>query len=252
MTTFDGHALTVRFLGCGDPLGSGGRMQTSFMVSHSGGHLLLDCGASTMIAMAQQGVPPGDIDLVVLTHLHGDHFGGIPFLLLHAQYGIRRTRPLKIVGPPGTRDRLEMLMEASFPRSWATQWRFDLSIQEIEVGPRQEVEGIGISGLEGSHPSGGPSLALRLEVDGRVICYTGDTAWVPAIAQISRGADLLIAECYRVDRGVPYHMNHADLVEHRGELDAKRIILTHLGENALGRQDELEWEVADDGLVVEV
>src|SRR5207302_8674683 len=98
--------VTVRFLGCGDAFGSGGRFQTCFLVRSDTARFLIDCGASSLIAMNRFGVDPAEIDLILLSHLHGDHYGGLPFFLLDAQILRRRTRPLVIAGPPGLRKRL--------------------------------------------------------------------------------------------------------------------------------------------------
>lgn len=243
-------SVSVRFVGCGDAFGSGGRHQTCFLVTHDAGRFLIDCGASALIAMRQQAIEPRDVDLVLVSHLHGDHFGGLPFLLLDAQYASRRTRALRIVGPPGIEERLRALMEASFPGSSATRWRFPLDIHEIVPGRSRAVAGVSVDAREVRHPSGAPTLALRAEVEGRVVAYSGDSEWVPALTEVARGADLFVAECYRVEPGVPYHLNHADLVEHADELDAKRIVLCHLGREALERRAELAFEVAEDGLEV--
>src|SRR5437763_2124944 len=106
--------LTV--IGCGDAFGSGGRFNTCFMIE-TGRTFLLDCGASTPVAMRARAIDPNTIDGVVLSHLHGDHFGGLPFLLLDAQLPSRRDRPFVIAGPPGTRERINAALEVFFPRS---------------------------------------------------------------------------------------------------------------------------------------
>jgi ribonuclease BN (tRNA processing enzyme) len=214
--------------------------------------MLVDCGASALIAMRQEGVRPEQIDLILLSHLHGDHFGGLPFLLLDGQYATPRTRPLTVVGPPGTPARLEALMEASFPGSWGTDWRFTLELLELAPGERREMGGVAVRAFEVRHPSGAPSLALRIDVDGRVLAYSGDTEWVPALAEAARGADLLITECYRFEPGVPYHLDHATLAEHRGDLAAGRVVLTHLGPQAYERRGDLSFEVAEDGMTLEL
>lgn len=242
--------VSVRFVGCGDAFGSGGRHQTCLLVTHDEGCFLIDCGASALIAMRQQAVDPGAVDLVLLSHLHGDHFGGLPFLLLDAQYASRRTRSLRIAGPLGTEGRLRELMDAAFPGSWATRWRFPLEIDEIVPGRPHVFEGIAVEAWEVRHPSGAPSLALRVELEGQVVAYSSDTEWVPALTDVARGADLFVAECYRVEPGVPYHLSHADLTEHADEMGAERVILCHLGREALERRAELGFEVAEDGLEV--
>ena len=72
--------LTV--IGCGDAFGAGGSLQTSFHVRAAGSTFLIDCGATTLIGMRRLGLQPNDIDTVFVTHLHGDHFGGLPWLLV--------------------------------------------------------------------------------------------------------------------------------------------------------------------------
>ena len=108
--------MKVRFLGSGDAFGSGGRFQTCIHVESGASQLLLDCGASSLIAMRRFGVDPQAIDTVILSHLHGDHFGGVPFLILDGQFK-RRTRPLLVAGPPGVEKRVRDAMEVFFPGS---------------------------------------------------------------------------------------------------------------------------------------
>ena len=95
--------LTVTFAGCGDAFGSGRSCQACI---HLDGQrvaqpVLLDCGATSLSALRRCGLDPGDIAAVFVSHLHGDHFGGLPFLILDGQFS-RRTAPLTIGGPPGT------------------------------------------------------------------------------------------------------------------------------------------------------
>ena len=116
--------LTVRFLGSGDAFASGGRFQTCILVDDAEHRFLLDCGASSLIAMQRYGVDPDSIDAILLTHLHGDHFGGVPFVILGARTRGRRRRPLVVAGPPGTRERLETLGEALFPGMARVKYRF--------------------------------------------------------------------------------------------------------------------------------
>ena len=91
-------AMQLRFVGCGDALGSGGRLNTCFHVSGESVNFLIDCGATSLPALKRYGIARDDIDLVLITHFHGDHFGGLPYLLLDAQFA-KRKRPLVIAGP---------------------------------------------------------------------------------------------------------------------------------------------------------
>src|SRR5262245_35726680 len=97
--------VEVMFLGSGDAFGSGGRFQTCILVKTPTSNFLIDCGASSLVAMKRCGTRPVDIQHILISHLHGDHFGGLPFFLLDAQFSKRET-PLLIAGPPGTQARV--------------------------------------------------------------------------------------------------------------------------------------------------
>jgi ribonuclease BN (tRNA processing enzyme) len=119
--------MQLQFVGCGDALGSGGRYNTCFHVIGDRVNFLIDCGASSLPALKRLDIARNDIDLILITHFHGDHFGGLPFLLLDAQF-TRRTRPLVIAGPSGIETRLPQLMEVMFEHSSKTKQRFELSV----------------------------------------------------------------------------------------------------------------------------
>ena len=95
--------MRLQFLGSGDAFGSGGRFNTCFHLERrQHGNVLIDCGASSMVAIRKWDVDPRGISTILVSHLHGDHFGGLPFFVLDGQFR-RRERPLLVVGPPGTR-----------------------------------------------------------------------------------------------------------------------------------------------------
>ena len=244
-------AVTVTFAGSGDAFGSGGRYQACIHLRPEGGSpLLLDCGATSLSALKRLGLDPGEVAAVVVSHLHGDHFGGLPFLILDGQFS-RRSRSLRVVGPPGTARRLTDTMECLFPGSSGVSRRFDVDVTELAPGPAATVEGAVIRAWEGDHPSGAPPLVLRLSLAGRAIAYTGDTAWTGAITEAAAEADLLIAEAYYQDKNIPYHLRLADLSTHRDQITARRVILTHMSADVLGR-DDTPFERAYDGLTIEL
>lgn len=241
--------MELRVLGCGDAFGSGGRLNTCFHVTAPATCFLIDCGASALIAMRRFGVDPNGIETVFLTHLHGDHFGGLPFLILDAQLVSRRTAPLTVAGPPGLGERLPALMEAMFPGSSAVKRKFTLHVIEVPPQIPVEINGVTVTAFPVEHPSGAPSYALRLGVEDKVLCYTGDTQWVDALVAAARGADLLIAEAYTAERPVRYHLDLATLRRHLPEIGARSVLLTHMSPDMLGRDVE-GCETAEDGRVV--
>lgn len=247
--------MYVKFLGCGDAFGSGGRLNACFLVARKEASFLIDCGASAMVSIRRFGVDPNGIAAIVLSHLHVDHFGGLPSFILDAQLVSRRTRPLLIAGPKGLSMRLDALMEAHFPGSTTVKRKFPIEI--IEISPDLPIDvgstGIRISGYVVRHPSGTPSLALRMTCDGKTLSYTGDTEWVDALITAACNADLLIAEAYCYERKVRFHLDYATLREKIPMIGAKRIVLTHMSSDMLGKVSELQnCEAAYDGLEVEI
>src|SRR5713101_1814245 len=120
--------MHLQFVGSGDAFGSGGRFNTCCHVASGELNFLVDCGASSLVAMKRFGIDCNSIDLIVLTHYHADHCGGVPFLILDAQYVSRRTRPLTIAGPPPVKEWFAHQMEAAFAGSLRTARKFELSL----------------------------------------------------------------------------------------------------------------------------
>ena len=240
----------MTFAGSGDAFGSGGRFQACIHVrSRDHAPVLLDCGATSLSALKAAGLDPGEIGVVFVSHLHGRPFRRAP--VPDPRWSVHpRTSPLTVAGPPGTGARLREVMEALFPGSGDAARRFDVRVAELVPGGTETVAGIAVTSWEVDHPSGAPPLALRLEVGGRTIAYTGDTTWTDDLVAVASDADLLIAEAYYFDKPVPSHLRHADIAAHRGELTSRRIVLTHLSTDMLAQDDHVDFDTACDGLVV--
>jgi ribonuclease BN (tRNA processing enzyme) len=244
--------MQLRFVGCGDALGSGGRFNTCFHVTGSQVNFLIDCGASSLPALKRQGIARDEIDLILITHFHGDHFAGLPFLLLDAQF-TRRTRPLVIAGPQGIATRLTQVMEALFENSSKTKPRFDLSVVALKPEETRAFGAVNVTPFPVVHgESGGPFLAYRVEAEGRVITYSADTEWTETLIPAARDADLFIAEAYYYDKVVKNHLSLKTLEAHLPEIKPKRLMLTHMSDDMLGRLDTLDYTAASDGMVVEL
>jgi ribonuclease BN (tRNA processing enzyme) len=244
--------MQVRFVGCGDAFGSGGRYNTCFHVTGEKANFLIDCGASSLPALKRLGIVRDNIDLVLITHFHGDHFAGLPFLLLDAQF-TRRSRPLVIAGPQGIETRLAQVIEALFENSSRTKQRFDLSVVALEPEQAQDFGAIKVTPYPVVHgDSGGPFLAYRVEAEGRVIAYSADTEWTETLIPAAREADLFIAEAYTYDKVVKNHLSLATLEAHLGKIKPKRLVLTHMSDDMLGRLDTLAHTTASDGMIVEL
>jgi ribonuclease BN (tRNA processing enzyme) len=246
------NKVRIKFLGSGDAFGSGGRLQTCIFVQSDDTGFLLDCGASALISMKQFGVSPLDIDSILITHLHGDHFGGIPFFILDSQLISRRTEPLLIAGPPGLEERITRAMEINFPGSSKIRQKFDIIFKELPEAVSSRVGTINVTPSGVVHGSGAPSYALGVEVAEKTIVYSGDTEWTDSLIKGVDGADLFICETYYYDKKMKNHLNYQTLLDHRSDLSCKRIIVTHMSQDMLDRLDSLELEYAEDGKIIEL
>jgi ribonuclease BN (tRNA processing enzyme) len=240
--------LRLHVLGCGDAFNSGARLHASFWVEATGATLLLDCGPSVLAGLKTQGLSPDSLDAVVISHLHGDHFGGVPFLLLELDIVRRRTRELVIAGPVGIRERATEAMELLFP---GTPLKL-LPVRYVELEPRLSaaIGSAKVTGFPVVHVPETNPLALRLELGGRVLAYSGDTEWTDELLAVADGADVFLCECSTLDLEVPGHLNARTLAGKRDLLRCGRVILIHMGEDVLSAPPPAGFELARDGMRV--
>jgi ribonuclease BN (tRNA processing enzyme) len=242
--------VTVRFLGSGDAFGSGGRFNTCIHVAARSASFLIDCGASSLIAMKRFGVDAANIGLIVISHLHGDHFGGIPFLIRETQIARRRSAPLVIVGPPSTEERVYNATEILFPGAMRQGVSFPLKYVALVPYEPNLIGPLIVTPYPALHTPGTEAHALRIEIEGRVIGYSGDTEWTDALIKVAEDADLFISEAYAFDLGVKNHMSYQILREHRSSLSCRRLVVTHMNPDMLSRLANLKTEGADDGKTI--
>lgn len=243
--------MRVQFAGCGDAFASGGRFNTCLHLTAGNHNVLIDCGASSLVALQKAGIDRCAIDAILLTHFHADHFGGIPFFILDQQFNVKRTRPLQVAGPPGLPDWYARAMALAFPGERTLP--FELTLREVKIGAAETLAGMTVTAFHVVHDDrAGPCLAYRIESGGKTLCYSGDTEWTDALIAAARDADLFICECYTYDKPRKSHMALSVLRQHLPAIGAKRVILTHMSEDMLARMSEVEFDCALDGMVVDV
>ncbi|MGH6620854.1 MAG: MBL fold metallo-hydrolase [Alphaproteobacteria bacterium] len=245
-------SVRVNFVGSGDAFGTGGRFNTCIMVDGAGVRFTIDFGGTSLVALNAQGIHHNTIDAILLTHIHSDHSSGVPIMMMDAMLGAKRDRPLTIAGPKNLKARLEETREVLFPGSSVMEPKFPVTYVELPVQETSEFLGLKVTPYAAKHTWQTDPTALRVEVGGKVVTYSGDGDWTPDLAKASKGADLFIAECYFYEKPVKWHLNYPSIRQHKDEFGAKRMILTHFGPEMLAMADRVPEETAYDGLIVDL
>lgn len=244
--------MRLHILGCGDAFGSGGRNQSGYLVEASDRIFLLDCGPSTLPAMKRAGVDPRRLDAIIVSHLHGDHFGGVPFFFLEYLYLKPRSFPLIIAGPPGTEERVRQLYAIMYGNGRSPMELPPLHFVILNPEQPQDVAGIEVSPFRVPHQSHDVSLGLKIAYQDRKILFSGDSLWTDVFVEQAKGVDLFLCECSFFEEQPGMHVNYRALEANWPRLQCKKLVLTHLGDDMLARIEQLATTVAEDGMVIEI
>lgn len=241
--------MFVQCLGCGDAFGSGGRLNSSFFIRTKTRRILLDCGASALIALKKENLSAADIDIILISHLHGDHFGGLAFVLCEMIALGNRKKMLTIIGPEKTEERTRQALECFFP---GVNLQPDTPVTFLTYTPEKELEfePIKVTAYPAVHAAASDPHSLRLQADNTVIAYSGDTEWSDNLIRVSMNADLFICEGSTWETPVKQHLSIKEVLSQLPRIQARRIVLTHLGDVALNHADSLPLTVARDGMIL--
>jgi ribonuclease BN (tRNA processing enzyme) len=224
--------LTV--LGCGDAFGNGGRNNTSFLLTNeSNEHVLIDCGASTLIRLKNEQIDLEFVSTIIITHFHGDHFGGIPFFLISSIFENRRTSPLTIVGPVGVEKRVLELLEAMYQGT--VEKMVDLKIVFVEYKPDSDLV-IGkkiITAYPVDHSPHSNPHGIRLEWGNKIFAFSGDTSWTESLIPLGKDADIFVCECNFVSGSGFGHISYQELLTNQKRLQCKQLWLTHMNSEVI-------------------
>ena len=244
--------VRVTVLGSGDAFGSGGRLQSAHLVEAPGTTFLLDCGATVLQGLKRFGRDTAAIDFVLLSHLHGDHFGGVPFLFMEYRFERPRTRPFTVCGPPGTRRRVEALFAALYEKGASDPRPFPVRYVEFRPGAARTIAGVRVHPFAVPHVTGVLCFGYRVEVAGRTILYSGDSGWTDEFVTRARGTDLFLCECSTWETRLDIHIAYPEIAARAKDLGCRRLVLTHLGREPLAHRREITLECAEDGMMLEL
>ncbi len=240
--------MKVHILGSGDAYGSGGRNASAYLLNLDGSLVLIDCGPTTLVAMKRAGYDPARLDAVLLSHLHGDHYGGLPFFLIEYLHVTPRATPLRIAGPAGTEARVRGLLDIMYPAASGPRELPPTIFQILEPGKKEAIDSVELLRFRVPHQVQDVSLGLKITHRGKTLLYSGDSAWTEDFVTHADGADLFLMECCFFEGNPADHMSYRKLEENLPRLKCKKLLLTHMGEEMLARRSELSVAAAEDGM----
>lgn len=241
----------IVFVGTGDAFGSGGRRNSAILVREGGRSILLDCGPTTLGGLKELGIDPLDIDAIALSHFHGDHIAGVPFLLLDYLYQHEREKPLEILGPPGVAERVAALTKA-YDYHLERERRYALRFLEFAVDKPAEVAGFRVTPMPAVHQLHTCPHMIRVDTERRSLVFSGDTGWHDSLPTKVGDVDLFICECVFFDEDFAFHLSHHRLDRERARFECGSVRLTHLGSQVLENETRVRFDTAHDGLRVEL
>lgn len=261
------NSVSVTVLGSGDAFASGGRAQSAYIVDTEPARILLEAGPDVLRLLKAGGFPPDSIDLMIISHLHGDHIAGLPFLLLEYMWESPRKRPLTIIGPRQLEQRTWSLLQVLYPNfdltkpgKKATSADIAKKLHFVVIDPGQSIraKNIKVTAIRSPHTKPDISLSLKMETGGKTIVFSGDSGWNDALPEFAQGADLFLCECtYFESKHLTFHLNYPELAANRDKFDVGRMVLTHLGREVLSHMPDIEGahrsvELAFDGMKIDL
>ena len=241
--------LTV--LGCGDAFGNAGRNNTSFLLSEGGEHVLLDCGATTLVRLKHFKIDLNQISTIVISHFHGDHYGGIPFFLISSMFESPRKTPLTIVGPKGVGKKVHELQEAMYADTAVRMQDLDLTFLEYEQGTPLKVGDKTVQAWEVDRSPSSMPHAIRLSWKGKSVAFSGDTSWSDNLIPLAKGTDLFICECNFLNQVSFGHLSYQELLQKHTLFETKQLWLTHMADAVINEKD-FSFNRMEDGLKIKI
>ncbi len=219
--------MELTFLGSANAFAAGGRYWSSFIVD---GKYLFDAPPTLLPHLKQLGISLPDIDVIFITHRHGDHFVGLPFLMLEYVYMSPRTEDLTIVGPPGSEEWLEDFAERVYPNILKGS-EYKRTYVDADPGREQRAGNLTFESYPMNHvrESSPGAFGYRVRIGDMTVAYTGDTMFCEEAVKLGEGADVYVVDCTYAEGCGPEHMGLDEVKKIRERLAPETaIILTHL------------------------
>ncbi len=228
--------MIIHFLGVGEAC-DGNQPNTSILIktaaAETAGRILLDCGFSTPHQYLSLNPAAEELEILWISHFHGDHFLGTPLLLLWF-WEMNRKKPLNIIGPPGVEAKIKQAMDLAYP-NLLSRFGFPLSFHEITPEKQLHISDATFKSAYNEHSQ--PCLSLRLELREKSVFYSGDGRPTSQTRSLAHGCDIIIHEAYGFEDSVPGHGSIRTCLDFAREAGAKRLALVHMQ-----RDVRKQWE----------
>jgi ribonuclease BN (tRNA processing enzyme) len=235
--------MELTFLGTGNAFAPT-RYWSSFLVD---GKYLFDAPPTLVPHLKKLKIDPAEIEVIYISHFHGDHYFGLPFLLLEFAELAPRSKPLTIVGPPGISKRVESATNLAFANVFRKQSRgYNLTFLEAKDGRSGEAGATSFTAYKLVHVPDLDAFGFRVTIGGQTIAYTGDTAMCDALIPLAQGSDAFVAECSCwTETCGPIHLTPSGILDLRRRIGPETtFILTHIGAG------EAPASIADAGILI--
>jgi len=242
----------LRVLGSSDAFNAGGALHSAYLLEGPAKSLLLECGPSILAGMKRDKIDTLSIDSVLISHLHGDHFGGIAYLFMEYAFPQPRSERLVLAGPPGLEQRAVAVHKALYSEKIFRKMSFEIEYVEVRPGDTLRLADNEIEAFEVPHSAEPFSLGYRIATpDKQSMLFSGDSAWTDLFIEKAEGVDLFLCECCTLNRGTPVHIHYQELLSKREQLGCKKLLLTHLGA-CMREATGLDVDLAVDGMIVDL
>jgi ribonuclease Z len=237
--------MQITLLGTGSPLPDPLRAGPATLVRSGGTTLLVDCGRGVLMRLAASGVIPPMLSAVLITHLHSDHLTDLNDVI--TTHWVMNPQPvtLSVFGPPGMREVVDATLGALAPDiRYRLAHHADLTeppsveVTEVTPGDSVDVGAVTVRVAATDHRPVEPTVAYRLEGDGRSVVLGGDGVPCAGLDELCNGADAYVQTVIRDDlvRQVPntrfqdiidYHSTVEDAACTAARADVRMLVLTH-------------------------